>query len=165
MSKLGEKDKFRISNLAEDFRVKTLNNASPKEMCFTISYPLSLHLINNGIENSMTCGKFIDGRSHYWLTLIDEEKTIIDPTITQFDVYKDKSEVFIGKKPEEFTVTTGEWFNESYKKWSTPLLNDGLIYPSLPDKNLSPKIDLKLYVGVNLRAAIILNEEIEQMED
>jgi hypothetical protein len=169
MKQLTENDRLEIEKIAIKFTSNTLGNECPKGKCFTICYPLSLHLINNGVENSIRVGKFKDTIiTHFWLNLEDDNETIIDPTIKQF--YENMPLVYIGKKPEDYHECPKFCFKSWCKTWMERLLNNGSIEQppyGLPEQIIQQvtktKLDIKIYLKINYKAAIILNSEIEQM--
>lgn len=177
MSRYTEEEIEQIKNLVTEFTTKSLGNTSPKHMCFTICYPLSLFLECKGFKTSIRAGNFIDGTPHFWLSLDDDHETIIDPTIRQF--YEDRKDipaVYIGEKLEDYTEdnrTFEEWFEGlggnagTYEAWMEPLLNTSDVpqqaYIHYPENSKQNKLDLKILLSVNLNAAIILNAESEKI--
>jgi hypothetical protein len=110
-----------IQKKAIAFTRNTLDNEDSDQMCFTICLPLSIHLINNGIKNSIKCGavikesEFLKGGSHYWISL---DGFVIDPTARQFKPTLDY--VHFGAP-----LATERNFNfqNIYEEWSVPLIN------------------------------------------
>lgn len=160
MKSLKEKKKQIMFLLADNFISNTLGTSSPNGMCFTLSFALSLHLENNGFNNNMIAGIFNAGSpkssAHFWLTLEMDKKNILDPTYRQF--YKNKPNLYYGKKPKKYTihqVEFNDWFNGSYDIWLAYLMNPFFLQ--------STKFDLKVLLSINLSAAIILNNEIDDL--
>lgn len=149
MSRLTEEDKLRIENLSKEFTTFVLADQDPKHMCFTICYALHLHLMNNGYSNLLSGGRY-QGIDHYWLDLGDDDKTIVDPTIGQFN--KDAPFVFIGGKPADYLDRSNYNFGESYQCWLAGLLGK--------NPNLSIE-EIRRYISINLKALSILIMETD----
>jgi hypothetical protein len=149
VTSLTEEDRLCIKNLAENFTRSTLGETDPEHMCFTICYPLHLHLMNNGFNNSLSGGTY-QNTSHYWLDLDDEDKTIVDPTIRQFN--KDAPFLFIGKKPTDYPDDSNYNFDEPYQCWLDGLLGRR---PGLPEGFVEKLI------SINLKALSILITETD----
>lgn len=152
-----EKDEIKkILVLAERFTKETLGKKDPKDKCFSISYPLSIHLENNGFKNLITQGFFND-TPHYWLTIENDRNLIIDPTIKQF--HKEGPPVFIGYKSNKYCYiadenTLTDWIDDVYKRWIEPF--------DKPDE--SSKIDVDIFLEINIKAAILIYNELEEMK-
>lgn len=144
-------DLDKIFLISKVFTENILGNINPNCKCFTIAYPLSLHLENKGYRNIITNGYFIN-TPHYWLTLKQQRDTIIDPTIKQFCNNNDI--VYLGNKSNNYSFIADEETNPSliedtYDFWLNPLIcNDFLINE---------------YLVINIRAAILLHNEMIAM--
>lgn len=148
---------LKILKLAENFTNDTLGSVDPQGKCFTISFPLSLHLENHGIENSIIPGYFkIASNSHYWLTLENNEEIIIDPTIKQF--CENMPSVYFGKKTENYKVEK----NEDFEKWIDSVYSIWLNPFKFPLE--FPHLDIKILLEVNIKTAVKINNEYEQMK-
>lgn len=147
-----------IQNLTEDFFSATIAQEQPGGLCFTVAYPLCLHLINNGIDCTMNVGK-CEGRAHFWVQLNDETKTIIDITIKQFEFAKEYPSIFIDKLPSEYTVEneTDDWFKNSYDAWLAP------IYMPSAYQDGPCKLDFDRLYRVNIKSAAFLLNEVRQI--
>ena len=143
-----------VLRLAENFRNATLGSVKPNGKCFSLSYPLSLHLENNNLNNYITAGYFKNvSKSHFWLTLEKNTEIIVDITKDQF--YKKAPKVFIGKKPDDYFITEIEFeklIEEVYNAW---------IIPFKYSENFKD-YDIDVLLEINLRAAIILNNELDE---
>ena len=162
MPHLTEREK-QIKKLAEDFTIETLGSVRPHKMCFTICYPLSEYLINNGIENYIVGGYTNNIQSHFWLKLKENEEIIIDPTAKQVD--ESLPFLHFGISPKEHNYLENYVlrnphkdvnFNYNFTKWSEPLLNNKF---SSED---ATRLDIKTYFKIGVKAAIILINDIEQ---
>lgn len=163
MKQLTENEKRRIKKLTEGFISAVLKDDNPRYMCFNVCYPLSLHLENNGIESSIKSCWFNGKEPHYFLTLGDEEETIIDPTIRQFE--NNMPGVYIGKKTENYGKHGGDDFDGIYKLWLYPLLHDGWDTEPFPEliKAERHRSDIRLILKIGIRSATFLSTEIEQL--
>ncbi|MDP1801487.1 MAG: hypothetical protein Q8L81_09055 [Bacteroidota bacterium] len=148
------------SLLASAFVKSTLGSYIPDGKCFTVSYPLSIHLENNGFKNSLSTGKFKFGspeqKDHFWIAFEDEDKTIIDPTIKQF--FTEMPDLYIGKRPTEYTIESTpyeSWFKEVYKSWI------GNFEFRAQLQLLSSQEYFDIILDINVKAAIIINNDIE----
>ncbi len=157
MQQLTEENRLQIENLAKNFTTNTLAEEGPEHMCFTICYPLHLHLINNGFDNSIhgehyycTTGSGLIREPHFWLNLEDDKETIVDPTIRQF--VDDAPVVFVGKKSEYYDEDHNYDFCSTYQVWKYMLLNK---HPN------SSKEFVKSLLSINLKALSILIKETE----
>jgi len=157
MVSLTQDQKHTIERLVKNFTANLLGNRNPKEMCFNVCYPLSIHLSNHRIRNSIESGWFKSrSNPHYWLALGDIENTIIDPTIRQFD--ESLPSVFIGSKTDSYEDHPKVFFNDIYDAWQEPFLNFGCVqHPALGS---IIKSDIKAQLNLHIRAATILNNEI-----
>lgn len=149
VTSLTKEDRLRIKNLAENFTRSTLGETDPEHMCFTICYPLHLHLMNNGFNNSLSGGTY-QNTSHYWLSLEDDDKTIVDPTIRQFN--NNEPSVFIGEKPKDYPDGSKYVFAESYQCWLNGLLGK---------RSRLPEGFVEKLISVNLKALSILITETD----
>lgn len=148
MNQLLEHKKLQVKELVESFVAKTLYQQSSKKMCFALCYPLSMHLKNNGIENTIRNG-YYSGTPHYWLNLEDENDTIIDPTVRQFD--ENAEYVFIGMKNQNYDEKQFN-FDETYDLWKTRYL----------ENDFPPDFNINVFLKITKNAAIILESEFEQ---
>lgn len=125
----------RIHKLVEQFAAATLDTQTPHQMCFSISYPLSIHLSNNGFLNSIQRG-FVGMTDHYWVNLNYLNGFVVDLTEKQFE------------QKISHAAINGEFdFEKTYGLWSVPLINnyfDGL------------QISIENYIKVGIMAATIL---------
>jgi hypothetical protein len=122
-------------------------------MCFTISYPLSIHLKNKGIinsiENSIRFGRVgVDEIPHYWVSL--ENGFSIDPTARQFKSGLDLDYVHFG---EALAKKVAYDFESIYTKWSTPLINGWYDLPNQDKLQIPP---IEPYIKIGIKASIIL---------
>lgn len=148
-----------LEKLTQEFFDATISQETPGGLCFTVAYPLCLCLINNGIDCTLNVGK-CEKRDHFWVQVNDESKTIVDITIKQFVFAKNYNEIFIGKMPKEYNHEDipSEWFINTYNEWLSP------IYTPQAYKEEPRKIDFERLYRVNLKAAIFLNNEIQQLK-
>lgn len=130
-----------IKNIAIEFTRNTLSNECPKQMCFTISYPLSIHLKNKGIKNLIKRG-FRGIIDHYWIKLDYENGFIIDATARQFD--SKLAKVHFG---EELATEGGYDSKNTYDLWSDFLINNRI-------EGTTP--DIEMYIKIGIKASIIL---------
>jgi len=162
MSQYSKEQLLEIHKLATDFTKCILIEYPQDNMCFTVSYPLSLYLENLGYENQIVCGSYQNenslknGTPHFWLQLKDKLKTIVDPTIGQFE--STHFQVHVGEKPkeyEEIPFEFDEWFCGVYQRWKDKLLGDEnpLYYPEQFNNN---SLDIVMLLNINLNAATIL---------
>ena len=162
-----DKENSLPEQLSRDFTKMTLGNHNPDHMCFTISFPLSLHLDNNAIKNTLRIGTFYGGEpskegvQHFWIMLDGEKENIIDPTAKQF--YRDMKEaILLGPKPKNYCEhfePSKEWFQHHYETWAKKLLK----HDEEEELKKKQRLDIKVLLDINLRAAIILNSECEKM--
>jgi hypothetical protein len=162
MSKYSKEQLDKINNLATDFTKCILREYPQNNMCFTVSYPLSLYLENLGYENQIVCGSYKNelspknGTPHFWLQLYDDLNTIIDPTFSQFD--NSQFRVIVEEKPKELVAIPfrfEEWFFEVYQRWKDKLL--GVENPFYyPEQSNRDSLDLVMLLTINLNAATIL---------
>jgi len=156
-------DTNHIKKLAEDFTSQTYGTEIPDWLCFSTCFPLSILLNIFNIKHDIRSGKspkngqIVD---HIWLTL-DNEGTILDPTIRQFDESMDS--VYLGKLTEN-TVTRKyipdntkfiDWFESSYHSWTAPLVNEQ--YRTQRPVGFEERTNL-----FNVKAACILYGHIEE---
>ena len=162
MSQYSKEQVAEIHKLATDFTKATLREYPQDNMCFTVSYPLSLYLENMGYENQIVCGNYQNenspkkGTPHFWLQLNDSLKTIVDPTIGQFENYQFL--VYVGKKPKEFAEIPykfDEWFCGVYQKWKEKLFGYKNPIPH-PEQFNNNSLDPVMLLNVNLNAATML---------
>lgn len=147
----------KILALAEKFVTETLGSIDSQGKCFAISYPLSLHLENNNFKNSIARGYFKDiFHSHFWLILESDNEIIIDPTKKQF--YKNAPLVYIGKKPDDYYHVN----DTAFENWIEDVYNSWIIPFHYPDN--FEHLDLITLLEINIKAAIIVNNELEKKE-
>lgn len=156
-----EVDLLRIKSIAEEFTIQSIGTTIPKNMCFLTCYPLLLFLKIRGVDASLNRGEYNNDKykkaHHYWLNLDEYKGIILDPTIRQFE--ENIEPVYIGKITHNYTLDIhpfNAWFSVTYNIWEKPLLDTHNIIP------LPPEIKQKAIL-YNLKAAIVLNNEIEQM--
>jgi hypothetical protein len=144
-----------IKKLAEELTALTYGEEIPKGLCFSICFPLSILYDLFQIKHKITSGKspkndrYID---HFWITLLDNEDTIVDPTIRQFDPAHQQKDleienyigrldrVYIGHRDQnpvtEKFIQDGleldDWFEGSYGSWTAPIINDDPYRRTLP---------------------------------
>lgn len=94
--KISNTEKKKINKLSERFKSYIYCDKIAKGYCFTVCYHLQFHLNINGFNSSIVAG-YYDSEQHYWLKLDDYDEIIVDPTITQFDNYKEIYKTYIGK--------------------------------------------------------------------
>lgn len=162
MSQYSKEQLLEIHKLTTDFSKSVLGEYSQDNMCFTVSYPLSLYLENFGYENQIVCGNYQNeislknGTPHFWLQLNDASKTVIDPTFGQFE--NNLFRVLVGEKPKEFEEIPfkfDEWFCGVYQRWKDKLLdNENPLY--YPEQFNNKSLDLVMLLNINLNAATIL---------
>ena len=165
-----------FKKLALNFTNRVLDNYKPDNMCFTVSFPLSLHLDNYNFKNTIRAGRFYDGSikdgtPHFWIKLDSEIENIIDPTAKQF--YPNLTEpICFMEKPKYYCELPQslkkEWFAYSYEKWAKGLLNheEGDKSKSIiqfQDLQLKKNPDIKTLLEINLRAAAILHTDCEKL--
>lgn len=141
-----------IEEIATDFRKKIITDSEDKGFCFMVSYPLCIYLRLHGFKND------VEGENgHYWLKT--DSDLIIDPTIKQFDIQDNTSYDLIyfgkGEKMHETNSVNSENWNVKIEHWKYPLLNEGIT-------KFSNEIDLKYFLGVNLRAATLILVEVKK---
>lgn len=104
----------------------------------------------------MNAGKY-GLTSHFWVELIDKELKIIDATITQFDFAKKYSDIYIAQVPTEINVNSvnSNWFEPTFKGWIRTF--------AFPDRyNLAElQVDLRAWYMVSIKAAVLINNEID----
>src|ERR1700733_6734710 len=144
---------LRIRKIAEKFSTIILNGEPEIHKCFTTCYPLSIHLENRDIPNSILIGQY-KGQEHYWLFVNDCE-LIVDPTIRQFETYA-PSPVFVGKNSGNYTPQDKR-LDEAIKSWKQPFIDN----PT--DQSTLPQECKKVFLGIILKAATMLYVEIKQM--
>ena len=129
------KEHNHIKRLTEDFLLDDLIKEDPAGLCFATCYPLHIYLLAKDILNEINHGVVPVPKPenennkipHYWLQ-IDKHKTILDPTINQFNIEDQSYSMYIGKlKGNEITKKYivddsdfNEWFWETYDLWKIP---------------------------------------------
>ena len=153
-----------IKKLAEEFTLQTFGTEIPEGYCFLTCFPFSILLDIKQIKYSIICGtvpKNNSNVSHIWLA-IDQEGTILDPTIRQFD--HNKEAVYLGKL-EESEVTKKfkpgqesfkEWFPSTYEIWTEPLVDKQPRFPR--PAGFEDKMNV-----MNIRTAAVLYAHIDKM--
>lgn len=169
-----------IKKLAEELAAKTYGTEIPKGLCFSICFPLSIlfdlfqirHKISSG--KSPKNGRYVD---HFWITLLDNENTIVDPTIRQFDPVNKKiidnleiesyvgrvDRVYIGKREqnpisEKFEpdgLELKDWFENSYGSWTGPIIGG-------PYRRTLPEFYEDWTNLINVKAASVLYNYITE---
>jgi hypothetical protein len=164
-------DKQRLDKLTEEFVTCILSDVQPDKMCFTVCYPLSLHLAYKGYENVMKSGWY-DRTPHYIIILKNSEEIIIDPTIQQFDITKSQVLITSLSEAEEYKDFTEFIHKNVLNEWLYPLMNNGLRKKLPPDflehlpleereKHLK-RIDISPILTIIDRAAHILEKYPDQ---
>lgn len=154
-----------LKDMINEFTSQTFGTEIPNGLCFSTCFPISILLDIKQIENSISCGDAPKNNTtvtHVWLTL-DNEGTILDPTIRQFDPNMEST--YIGKLTEnELTKkyvpekrTFNEWFYYSYGVWAEPLVDKQPRTFQRPS-GFEDKMNL-----LNLKTATILYGHIEKM--
>jgi hypothetical protein len=90
----------KIKELVNEFTSQTFGTEIPEGLCFSTCFPISILLYIKQIKNTISCSEVPKNNStltHVWLTL-DNEDTILDPTIRQFDPNMEST--YIGKLSE-----------------------------------------------------------------
>jgi hypothetical protein len=158
-------EKDSIKKLVNEFTSQTIGLENPEGLCFLTCFPISILLEIHQIHNSISCGDAPKNNSfvnHCWITL-DNEETIIDPTIRQFD--SNMESTYIGKL-EENKVTKKyipinahyqEWFVTAYNNWAEPLIG------KQPRTYREPGFENKMNL-INIKTAIVLYSYISKME-
>lgn len=138
------------------FTEPTIGDECPKNLCFSICFPLMLFLKINDINCSLTGGEY-NGIRHFWLTVNDYDNIIIDPTIKQFKPLADP--IYIGSPTSEYTPDTtsfNETFYWAFKFWAEPILNRPRTHQEKP-KWVEERTNF-----YNVKFAMILNQEISR---
>jgi hypothetical protein len=124
-------DRDRIKEMVNEFTSQTFGAEIPEGLCFSTCFPISILLDMNQINNSISCGEAPNNNiivNHCWLTL-DDEETILDPTIRQFD--SNIESTYIGKlianevtkKYVPVKTSYQEWFDTAYNIWAEPFID------------------------------------------
>ena len=154
-----------IKNLAEEFTSQTFGTEIPEGYCFLTCFPFSILLDIKNIKHSIICGTTSKNDSlvaHIWL-YVNQEGTIIDPTIRQFDHTMEA--VYVGKL-EENEITKqfkpgqdsfNEWFPNAYEIWTEPLVDKNPRTFTRP-AGFEDKMNL-----INIRTASVLYSHIDIM--
>ncbi|UAY52730.1 hypothetical protein [Ferruginibacter albus] len=168
MQQITKEQKSQIKALSKTFTDKTLGNSMLRGNCFTVCYPLSIHLHNNGFRNSLVAGKYNDinyiNTPHYWIKLEDYSKIIVDPTIKQFDENTDA--IYVDIKPRTHTVHSvldKEQIEGIRGFWIERLLNNGAAYVDTMKKPPQGLYKIDSLLRINLTAASIILTETKQM--
>ncbi len=167
-------DLYKLQTLVENFKNEIIDDKeSVRHKCFCISYPLSLYLQINGYHNSLKGGCFpapLRSINHTWIEL--NNGIIIDATIEQFSEYlsiKDLPFMFLNDF-ENNNLNT-----DNHNKWFRPLKNNDEWFEKTSTQFVVYFKDLDCYTGehsvgidirellkVSLKAAIVLNNEINR---
>ncbi len=121
----------KLKKMVNAFTAKTFGEEIPEGLSFSTCYPISILLDRHQIHNTISLGSaFKNGVivSHCWLTL-DNEGTILDPTIRQFN--PNMASTYIGKLNENeitrnyisISPTTQNRFEDVYELWAEPLID------------------------------------------
>lgn len=158
-------DKIKIKQLVEDFTSKTFGAEIPTGLCFSTCFPLSILLDIHQIKNRICCGDYPLNAglvTHVWLE-IDDEGTILDPTIRQFDATMEAT--YIGKLSDN-TVTSKylsdkrtfqQWFKSSYDVWTEPLIDKR---PRIYERPVGFEERMNLF---NVKSASVLYNYIDKI--
>jgi hypothetical protein len=159
-----------IKSIAEIFATSIFNDESREGKCLETCYPLSILLEKNGFTNSIVMGYYkVIENVHYWLILEDNE-TIVDPTIGQFGT--NKSEVFVGKDKDIDADYKGSIegkgfiLDEQSLSWSMDIIKKPFVESISEAAKLMPlrlDYDKKANLNIILKAALIVEEEIGLM--
>jgi len=167
-------DLYKLQTLVENFKNEIIGDSeSVRHKCFCISYPLSLYLQINGYHNSLKGGNFLAplrSINHTWIEL--NNGIIIDATIEQFSEYlsiKDLPFMFLNDFENDNLNT------DKHNKWFQPLKNNDEWFEKTSNgfkeyfKNIhryigedSVGIDIRELLKISLKAAIIINKEIDK---
>lgn len=156
----------KIKDWVNEFISQTFGSEIPDWLCFSTCFPISILLDINQIKNTISCGVVPKNNStvtHFWLTL-DNDGTILDPTIRQFDPNMEST--YIGKLTENEVTkmyvpekrTFEEWFDSSYVVWTEPLIDKK---PRTFQRQ--PGFEDKLNI-LNIKTATVLYSFISKME-
>ena len=152
---------LNIKKRAIEFTCNTLGSECPNQKCYLISYPLSIHLANNGFLNSVKAGTVNKGkteaRPHYWINLDYKNEFIIDTTARQFN--GTLGYVHFGDKLAD---DEAYYCDVAFKEWSDDLMDnfkqrksrneDASLLPQ--HRILTPPIES--YIKISIKSAIIL---------
>ena len=159
----------RIKKLATEFSIFVLKDFGfQPNSCLLTCYPLSLHLENNGIPNSVeggTCCK----KTHYWIRLNEYPEIIVDPTFRQFELdflstFNDETTYGGRLVPPYLVNPLYDPISAWEEIWKERLLNKGFLKEEydvgyLPT-NLPP---FESILNICLRAAIVVISETEEL--
>jgi hypothetical protein len=144
-----------VLDYANNFTELTLGDTDPQGMCFTVSYTLSLYLQFHGVSNTIESCLVNKELPHYLVRLHGRNKTIIDPTVRQFDTLSPK--VYMGKKLSNYGTYIPFEFDRVYSDWVYPLHHEGWTPPHPPEiKVHSHRCDIRSILKVTFKAAILL---------
>ncbi len=141
----------------EHFRSNVIQNDRPNNICFALSYPLSIFLKLNydvilaGGKCTGTDGISLD---HFWIKDGQNSEQIIDPTASQFPGLP---EINYKLDPEFYLESEINWL-DLYDNWAYSLKNGGLKRPHRLDPQsceYTPDFDRLLLA--NIRAAFFLH--------
>ncbi len=178
--KMMNSDLYKLQTLVKNFKNEIIDDKeSVRHKCFCISYPLSLYLHINGYHNSLKGGCFpatTQPINHTWIEL--NNGTIVDATIEQFSEYlsvkklplifsnfeTNKIEYYLSVHNHRnwFVVLENkdEWLKEALGNFKSCFENS-LAY--LGEENIrEARFDLRDFLRISLKAAIVLNNEIDR---
>lgn len=164
-------DVQKLKNITEEFVSYILGDLISDKMCFTVCYPLSLYLTNNGYENIIKSGWY-NSIPHYVISLKNSDEIIIDPTIQQFDIIEPQVLITSLQVAEEYKDFGEIIFKDVLSEWLYPLMNNGSrkllprellanLTPQVKKKYLTP-IDIIPLLTISDRAARILQKDTNQ---
>lgn len=153
-------EKERILELTKNFTEQTLGELDPKHMCFSVCFPLSSYLSFHNIPNKLIHGIITRPISHFVLSIYDDNRFILDPTIRQF--YNTKPAIYFGPVNSDYRKFGTFSFLEAYADWKYILLNHGRHKPFPPDIPDDRKpFDIKILLGFHLKIYKLLQVEIK----
>lgn len=172
--KMMNSDLYKLQTLVENFKNEIIDDKeSVRHKCFCISYPLSLYLQINGYHNSLKGGNFLASLrliSHTWIEL--NNGIIVDLTIEQFSDYlsiKDLPFMFLNdfENNNLNTDNHNKWFRplKNNDEWLEKTLNQFIGYFKNLDRYIgedSVDIDVRDFLRITIKAAIVLNNEIDR---
>ncbi len=154
-----------LKDMINEFTSQTFGTEIPNGLCFSTCFPISILLDIKQIKNAISCGDAPKNNTtvtHVWLTL-DNEGTILDPTIRQFDSTMES--IYIGKLEENkvtkkyipINASYQEWFVTTYNNWAEPLIG------KQPRTSREPGFENKMNL-INIKTATVLYSYISKME-
>jgi len=162
-----------LIKLVENFKREVFNkNELPNHKCFCVSYPLSLYLnMYKNYENELICSFLnyptLTTKLHYWIEL--NTGVIVDITIDQFSNQLPIDELPIVfnyndsvNKPILSAAEYKKWFKIYHKPLDKSIDSIKSLYRNLSTYLQDDSNNLKELLRVNLKAAIVLNNEIDR---